>query len=59
MTDSDMTRDNYEDIVKAWKTKFLDLYMSGNVEKFSQALDLVSNCRILPLLLQFPKNGNS
>ena len=35
-----MTKDNSEETVKDWKTKFLDLYMSGDVEKFGQALDL-------------------
>lgn len=40
MKASGMIRDKYEETAKDWKTQFLDLYMSGDVEKFGQALDL-------------------
>lgn len=33
-------RDNYEKTAKDWKTQFLDLYMSGDVKEFGQALEL-------------------
>ena len=40
MKTSDMVRDNYEKMDEDWKTEFLNLYMSGDVEKFGQALDM-------------------
>ena len=40
MTDSGMLRECYEETAKDWKTEFMDLYMSGDVVKFGQALDL-------------------
>lgn len=40
MIDTSMIRGNYEETVEVWKTEFLDLYMSGDVVKFRQALDL-------------------
>lgn len=40
MKASDMLCDNYKETAKDWKIQFLDLYMSGDVEKFGQALDL-------------------
>lgn len=35
-----VNNDNYLEKEEDWKTEFLDLYMSGDVGKFSQALDL-------------------
>ena len=40
MKNSSMVRDNYEENIPDWKTEFLNLYMSGDVKKFGQALDL-------------------
>lgn len=40
MKTSGMVRENYEETAKDWKTEFLDLYMSGDVGKFGQALEL-------------------
>ena len=40
MKTSDIVRDNYEKTDEDWKTEFLDLYMSGDVGKFGQALDM-------------------
>ena len=40
MKTSEMIGDNYEEAAKDWKEQFLDLYMSGDVGKFSQALEL-------------------
>lgn len=31
---------NYDEEIKDWKTEFIELYMSGDVKKFRQALDL-------------------
>lgn len=35
-----MIRDNYEGTTEYWKREFLDLYMSADVEKYGQALEL-------------------
>lgn len=40
MKTSDIARNNYEETEENWKEEFLDLYMSGDVEQFGQALDL-------------------
>lgn len=40
MKNSSVARDDYEETTTDWKTEFLDLYMSGDVKKFGQALDL-------------------
>ena len=40
MKTSCMVRDNYEDTTTDWKAEFLDLYMSDDVGKIGQALEL-------------------
>ena len=40
MKTSGIARNNYEETEENWKEEFLDLYMSGDVEQFGQALDL-------------------
>ena len=35
-----MIKGKYEETAKDWKTEFLDLYISGDVEKLGKALDL-------------------
>lgn len=40
MKNSSLVRDNYEENITDWKIEFLDLYMSDDVKKFGQALDL-------------------
>lgn len=37
---SRLVRDNYEETTEDWKREFLDLYMSDDVAKFGQALEL-------------------
>ena len=40
MKNPSMARDNYKENITDWKTEFLNLYMSDDVKKFGQALDL-------------------